>query len=81
MENPEERYDEIPLIHNGKNILDFITNDVDITKLIEQLECEEKLLMEQQPLIDDNELFARLAAFEQAACHTPRKAKTAQKIK
>ena len=66
LENEEERYDEIPYIHNGKNILDFISNDEDITKLIEALETEEIQLEQQKPLIDDAELFARLAAFEKA---------------
>ncbi|CAL5979451.1 Nucleolar_GTP-binding protein 1 [Hexamita inflata] len=81
LENEEERYDEIPLIHNGKNILDFITAEEDITKLIEELEKEEEMIAQQKPTIDDAELFARLAAFEKAVVHTPKKNRRTTKIK
>ena len=63
LEHPEERYDEIPLMHNGKNILDFVTTEEDITKIVDELEAEEARIAQQKPAIDDAELFARLAAF------------------
>lgn len=66
LDNEAERYDKIPYIHNGKNIMDFISGDEDVTALIEQLEKEEQELQAQKPPIDDAELFARLAAFEKA---------------
>lgn len=81
LENEEERYDEIPMMHNGKNILDFITVDEDITQLINQLEAEEAEIAQQKPLIDDNELFARLAAYEKAVGHRAPKALRATRIK
>lgn len=35
LENEEERYDKMAFIHNGKNVMDFISNDEDIAALIE----------------------------------------------
>ena len=44
LHNPEWVNDPIPLMHNGKNILDFVTVDEDILALVMQMEEEEQKL-------------------------------------
>ncbi|KAH0571409.1 Nucleolar GTP-binding protein 1 [Spironucleus salmonicida] len=67
---PEWINDPIPLIHNGKNILDFITVDEDIMKMVQDLEEEERQLSKQPALYDDEELFKRLAAYKRLTDHS-----------
>jgi len=44
LENPDWKYDEVPEIMDGKNIADFV--DPDILKRLDELEEEEKLMIE-----------------------------------
>lgn len=55
-------------IHNGKNVMDFVSADEDILEMVKRLEEEEEVLamQEEARARDDAELFARLGAFERA---------------
>ena len=64
LHNPEWVNDAIPLMHNGKNILDFVTVDEDILALVTQMEVEEQKLVLQPSQYNDEELFARLDALK-----------------
>lgn len=45
LENPDWKYDEIPEIYNGKNIIDFV--DPDIEQKLNELEEEEELQLKE----------------------------------
>jgi len=53
LENPEWRYDPIPEIMDGKNVLDFFTSDLE--QKLEELEKEELALLRREALEAQNE--------------------------
>jgi len=53
LENPEWRYDPIPEIMDGKNVLDFFTSDLE--QKLEELEKEELAILRREALETENE--------------------------